>query len=465
MVTSFCTLGIDPAKDKFTLCLIGNSGQELKAPTDFEASRSGLDQMRDLLRCHVAKGSCLVVGIESSASLDDNLLAAFASMREEFTIKLIRVDAAQTRHFSGPRPIRSRTDKSDSRRIARFTRTYADNLSLFISDPQMLAMQRLINERLALAEDLVAQKNRLRDRLVISFPEYTQVFEDPCSPTSLAVMLKAPTAAHIVKHSASRLAAICPARSYGRKLGTARAEQLKCLASTSIASATSDDDGQTIIRLVERIELLRSQIEQIESRLEQFVSHADDQQPANDNAVLEQDNAPKAPSIARQIQLAISIPGLSLVSASAIVLRSQGIARFTSAKALSAQLAACPDRNQTGSSYDSANLSFRGDRRARVLGYLAAMASCRSDLTMAFHHWRLVQNGKTPKQATCACMNRMMRIVWHLVNTNQIYDPHKALNNARKHHPQQWETFVANQAELGKTIRKKLQTMLSENLK
>lgn len=472
MISYYYSLGVDPAKQKFTICLLDIDGRDLVAPRDIDASRAGYDQMLAGLRRYVPPQAHVIVGVEASCALDDNLLALFGTLREQFSVTLIRVDSAQVRRFSGPRPVRGKCDKADARRIAQFTRTYAGELARFTSDPQLLAMQRLINERLALAEELAAQKNRLRDRLVICFPEFIQVFDDPYSATALALLRNAPTAVHVAKKRLVSLAAIRSKNARAHRVGDQRAEQLRLLAASSIASATSDDDGQTMVRLVQRIELLNDQICQVEQRLQQFVCSAADEQtavnhsssPASPDVAAEQPQSKPLPSVARQIALACSVPGFALVSASTVVLRSQGITRFSSAKALAAQLGACPDRNQTGSSLNSSHLSYRGDRRGRTVAYLAAMACCRSDIAMGFHYWRHIQTGKTRKQALCACMNRILRILWHLIQNNTAYDPERAINNAKKHHPEQWKTFLKMQPELGKSIQKKLQKLPTEVL-
>jgi transposase len=456
MKHNYYTLGVDPAKHKVTICLLHGSGREIVSPCDLACTREGFDQLRCLLESHVPAGQPLTIGVECTGSLDDNVLALFASMRDQWQLTLIRVDAAPVHHFSGPRPLRGKSDRADARRIARFTRTYAEELYHFVADEELLAMQRLVNERLALAEDLTQLKNRLHDRLVISFPELTQVFNDPACGVALAVLAKAPTASQVAKMRPSSLAQLRGAGKHGRVVGAERAAQLKALAHNSIASACTASDAATIERLVSRIQMLLEHQDQIEQHLSQFVATAAEPASAEEQSTADAEQPSTRCDLARQIQIAQSLPGLGLVNSSALVLRSRGIRRFTTRKALAAQLGLCPDQNQTGSSRDTSRLTYRGDRRARSLMFLACVIALRTDVAFSFHHWRLVQSGKSGKQAVCACMNRMAQLLWTLVDNNTTYDPQRAIRNAAKHHPELWKSYLEHASELGKTMQKKI---------
>lgn len=471
MNTQYYTLGVDPAKHKVTVCLLHGDGREALGPRDIACTRGGFEELRTLLETHVAPGKALVIGVECTASLDDNILALFASVRQQWQLTLIRVDAAQVHHFSGARPLRGKSDHADARRIARFTRTYAHELAQFMADEELLAMQRLVNERLALAEDMTQLKNRLQDRLVISFPELAQVYTNPLCDVALALLAKAPTAKHVAKLPPSILSNVRGSGKAGRRIGPERAAQLKALAQTSIASACTPSDAATLQRLVKRLQMLLEDQAQIEAHLDKFARSAERYIPnkplAQDGAHTPNAQQPLATSdpqadLARQIQIVDSLPGLGLVNSSAIVLRSSGIRRFTSKKALVAQLGLCPDLNQTGSSCNSSRLTYRGDRRARALMFMAAISALRKDVALNFHYWRLVKAGKKPKQAVCACANRMVGLLWTLINTNTNYDPQRAINNAIKHHPQLWKNYREQAGELGKTIQKHLKEIKQE---
>lgn len=468
------TLGVDPAKEKMTVCLLNSSRKVIARSVDLPNTREGFNALFALLRRHVPAGALVVAGVECTASLDDNVLEYLTHLEAPFKIAVIRADAAAVHRFTGPRVLRGKTDHADARRIAEFTHTYARELARFEHSSQLQALTRLVNERLALSEDLTAQKNRLRDRLVTSFPELTQVFNDPCCGVALALLRVAPTARHAATKRPSSLAKIKAPRRGAHVVGIERAHALHAEAQTSIASACDDTDAASIVRLVDRITMLIDQEEQAEKELRRALTPpAPAQQAASNQAGARTgEEAPQQAGneqnadadIARQVAIADSMPGIGFVSAAAIVLRSGGVRRFITDKAFAAQLGVCPERNQTGSSRDTARLTRRGDRRLRAMLYMCILAATQCDLAMKFHKWRLCKGGLTPKQAQCACMNRYAKILWHLIQNNTDYDPLRAIQNAQKHHPELWKTFLQTVENKGTNSKKNMQNTPKEAL-
>ena len=403
-------------------------------------SRDGFEGLGQALAGRLEPGDRLIVGVEATASLDDNLLAWLHGWPAPFEVTVLRLNSAQTGKFVGPKPIRGKTDPVDSRwRIAEFARVYAAQLHAFVHDPQTQAMERLVNERQTLGAEAAAAKNRLHDRLVIGFPEFASLFADPGAPLARAVLRRAPTARHAAALRASTLAAVRAPRG-GPALGPERAAALRQAARQSIASATADTDAGAVRFLLGQLERIEERQHAIDAHLKAYAQRLQDAAaPASDAPA----PAPDAPaSIPEQLRLLDSIRGVGLVGAATIVLRSGGLGRFPTAKALGAQLAACPDRLQTGSSRNSSRLTTCGDRRARSVLYLLTQAACNFDPVCAFHKWRLEQKGRTPKQALCAGMNRMAHLMWTLARTRQTYDVNRALEQVVLHHRHLWITFL-----------------------
>ena len=431
-MTASLILGIDPAKEKFTAAFLTADAPAGEPGRDFPMTRAGLETLGQAIAGRLIHGQRLVVGVEATAALDDNLLAWLQEQRSSrWPLKLIRLDPGQVARFSGARPVRGKTDKADARRIARFTAAYADQLDAFDRDAQVQAMARLVRERAGLVQQATALKNRLNDRLVISWPEFTQLFDDPAKPLARAVLRAVPTAAQAARKRADALARIKPRGERTHALGQARAARLRELATGSIASATSQDDAQALVCLLDQLELIERRVTAIERRLIQAQAQTGD--AAADGA---------KPSIARQIGRLDAMRGIGPVGAASIVLLAGGLGRFTGPKALAAQMGACPDRLQTGKSSDKGRLTQRGDRRARSMLYLLTKTMVWFDPGLAFHKWLLMGRGLKPKQAECGCMNRLARIVWAVGTGKEPYDPRRLILNAQRHHPRQWQAFV-----------------------
>ncbi len=448
MENSF-VLGIDPGKSFFSASLLATSGPTQWKGRRFDMSREGLESLATEL-----PAGRLTIGVEASGRYDDNLLAWLVQWTRSCgrgqKPHLIRVNPGQSARFAGPRPRRDLTDGSDSAHVAEFTRVYAGQLEAFEQDRQAQGMARLISERQHLGEDVTVLKNRFHEQLLVCFPEFTRVFEDPLSALAREVLRQGPTARHMARRQALALARVKAGRR-GRSLGVERARQLIAGAQESIASATEDFDGESLLYLLDQLESVEKRQARIEAEVAAWVQ-AQKEQPAGPR-----------PGIARQIELADSVPGIALVSAAYLVLQTAGIGRFTSGKALAAQWASCPERVETGTSLKKAHLTCRGDHKSRAMLYLSAQILCQSDAAFAFHKWRLIRRGLTPQQAVCACMNRLGRVLWTMVAHDTPYDVNRMLEQIQIHHRELWKTFVKEHTN-AKRIWKKVDTQWRKDL-
>jgi transposase len=433
---------------------------------DFAVDRAGFEELLERLRASLGEGDRLMAGVEASGVYDDNLLCWLGSLRgEAWRTFVLRLDPAQVAHFGGARPVRGKTDSADARRIARFLRAYGEELDLFEYDEKALAMLRLVNERGHLVDDHTACVNRLKDHLVVCFPEFEPLFKDAAGALPLAVLNVAATAAEAAHHQARTLARVRPDAPRSRALGPERAQALVRAAKSSVACAAGETDASTVRFAVRQIQMLDERIKEIETDLESYYNTVCEPAPAAEPAPRREacDGAAADPVVAasdggaapgagvpptpaltipEQLRLADSVPGVSIVGACIVVLRSRGVGRFTSAKALAAQLGACPDRNQTGTSRDKAHLTHRGDRRTRATLYMLTQAAANCNPAMAFHKWRHERDGMRPKQAVCACMNRMARWIYGVVKNRAPFDPQRAIENASRHHRELWDEFL-----------------------
>ena len=110
---------------------------------------------------------------------------------------------------------------------------------------------------------------------------------------------------------------------------------------------------------------------------------------------------------------------------------------------MAAQWATCPERVVTGTSINKTRLTARGDHKRRAMLYLSTQIACMFDPAFAFHKWRMIRKGHRPQQAVCACMNRMARVIWALVEQNREYDTNRMISQIQVHHASLWKTFVA----------------------
>ena len=76
------TSGIDPAKREFVSTFFDEQGEELIASQCYKGTREGMDTYASKAKSlGLTKGDRLVIGVEATGSLDDNLLAYLHQMR------------------------------------------------------------------------------------------------------------------------------------------------------------------------------------------------------------------------------------------------------------------------------------------------------------------------------------------------------------------------------------------------
>lgn len=96
--------------------------------------------------------------------------------------------------------------------------------------------------------------------------------------------------------------------------------------------------------------------------------------------------------------------------------------RFDSARQLAAFMGLTPIHRTSGTSLNkTGRLSGRGDRYLRSRLYMPALCAKRHDPAMAAFYERLIQRGKTPKQALTAIMRKLIHVAFGVVKHNTPY--------------------------------------------
>lgn len=154
----------------------------------------------------------------------------------------------QTHHFHQQRGLRAKTDRLDAMTIARVA-VRAERHGSATSEAEQVAVYReLVRLHTQLSDTAAGYQNEIQALVVVLFPEFTQVFADPCLPTALAVRNRLPqcpgpdrsrcrTALPTVTSAAS--SALWP--SYRTETGRLRSAEWQQWASDSRASGEPAD--------------------------------------------------------------------------------------------------------------------------------------------------------------------------------------------------------------------------------
>lgn len=123
------------------------------------------------------------------------------------------------------------------------------------------------------------------------------------------------------------------------------------------------------------------------------------------------------------IKLLSSIPGIGQVTATALVIITNGLATFSSAKQLTKFIGVNPTQKESGKSVrGKSTIPKRGNRRLRALLYNCAKSAKRWNPKCKELYDRLRVNGKCHKVAMIAVVRQLVRYVFAVAKTEIKYD-------------------------------------------
>lgn len=108
---------------------------------------------------------------------------------------------------------------------------------------------------------------------VVLFPEFTQVFADPCLPTALSVLKVYPSARAMARAKEGALYAILHAQKHAH-YGHPTAKKLLSLASTSVSSGQAEAGRSVSLRLLcEQLEQTQKHLDWLQAELEHLLAN------------------------------------------------------------------------------------------------------------------------------------------------------------------------------------------------
>lgn len=226
-------------------------------------------------------------------------------------------------------------------------------------------LKGLTRHRFELMQESTQRKNKLTSICDELFPEFTEVYKDPNSPSALALREQFPTPHAIATASVS---ALCETRLYLRP-SVAQLGQLQRLASQSIGTKSLVRQRILVFeqaQIIKELKLLQAHLEQINGEIGSIVEQS------------------------REGKILTSIPPIGTIQAAMIISAIGNIANFENAATLKAYFGWAPKQEQTGKTYDRSSLSPTGTRMMKQVMYLVAINAVRLDTEWAKLYHRLV---------------------------------------------------------------------------
>ena len=309
------------------------------------------------------------------------------------------VNPLSAKSFARSRLSRTKSDPADARSLA----LMAQHDPPAARDPLAGAELR---QAARFAMRLVTEQARVCQRLVrlveLGFPELGELFDDPACRTAREVLRVAPTAAAARKRRVSTLAAANAGPGH-RRLGEAKAEQLKAAARDSIAVAELEEEvAFEVGLLLDQYDLLEAQIVAADARVASLLDT----------------------EVSRRLQ---TIPGVGPSSCAALIAEIGDIDRFEDVDQLLAYAGVHPAERSSGRKgadpETSWHMSKAGNAHLRAAAYHVAIVGVQHDPVIRAHYERKRAAGKSKMNALGHCMSKVLSLVWGVWRNGTDWDP------------------------------------------
>src|SRR6266496_3253060 len=124
----------------------------------------------------------------------------------------------QTHHFHQQRGLRAKTDRLDAMTIARALLSGEARMG-YVPGEQVATYRELVRLHTQLSDTAAGYQNEIQALVVVLFPEFSQVFADPCLPSALAVLKAYPHAQAVAEAGVEAVYQVLravPAAHFGR---------------------------------------------------------------------------------------------------------------------------------------------------------------------------------------------------------------------------------------------------------
>ena len=386
-------VGIDVAKDKHDCYVIDSDGVELYAPFIIQNTREGFEDLFEKVRAVAPDLSKVKIGLEATGHYGYNILGYL--LEKEFRIFLI--NPLHTNLFRKSLSLRqTKTDKVDARTICMMLHSGMALTPYSKTSYHMEELKSLTRYRF----DKVHERGKLKQsvsRLVtILFPELEKLVPNLHMKSVYALLYEFPGAEQVASCHMTHLKKLLYDSSKGR-YGKDVAEAIRNAARSSIGSHMPAKSLE-LKHTIDLIRKLDDEINETESAIK---------------VIMDDIGSP-----------ILTIPGISYRMGAMIIAELGDISRFSSPDKMLAYAGMSPSTYQSGqltSSY--AHMEKRGSRYLRFALFNATKYVCIWDESFAKYLAKKRSEGKHYNVAVSHAAKKLVRLMFHLMNTGEAYIP------------------------------------------
>jgi hypothetical protein len=161
-------------------------------PVTFANAKDGWEVLFEKLTRLDAVPKQILIGMEATSLYGENLYQEAQARGYQLCL----LHPGQTHQFHRQQGLRAKTDRLDAMTIAKVLLS-GEARAGYVPSEQITTYRELVRLHTRLSDEAASYQNEIQILVVVLFPEFPQVFADPCFPSALAV-LKAYPSAHDV---------------------------------------------------------------------------------------------------------------------------------------------------------------------------------------------------------------------------------------------------------------------------
>mgnify|MGYP002518703082 CR=1 FL=1 len=386
-------IGIDVGKDSHTFSIVSkDSGVILVEPTEFSNTKSGFSTLYNHFIPYDKDE--LLIGMEDTGHYHFNLLKDL--LDQHFTVALINpVVTDLTRKMQGGV---SKNDKLDSLTICDVLASSARKKSYRITKLNrfdLYEQRQLTRHHHNLKEELNVYTNRLQKCIDVVFPEYNHLFKSKYGSVYMQLLKNFSSADKIANAELSELEPFFE-NQRGRRISLTP-QLLQQTAQNSVGIPSCAEEIQ-IKHLIAQIELIQAQIAEIDKKIEEFSL---------------QMNSP-----------ILTIPGVSHFSGTSILAELGEICNYSSAAKIIKFAGLAPYEYQSSQfKAEHMPISKKGSKYLRKTLYQVILPVIRFNPVFQDYYRLKRSQGKGHRCAQGHCIRKLLRVIYHLLSTQQSFDP------------------------------------------
>jgi len=390
-------VGIAVAKHSHMVCVLQTRTAEVvQRPRTIAATADGYAALCALLQAW-GEPTTLLVGLEATGCLWEPLYDALTAAG--YTVWVL--NPRQTASWATSLGLRAKTDGLDAQTLARgLLAGYARASTL----PAEAVQERraLTRARRDLVQSQTAAKQRLRDELVVLFPEFPEQTPDGCdlfTPAVLHLLERYSSAQALRETSFEELTVVLQEVSAGR-WGPEQAQALQRLAQKSAAGTRAVGARSAVVRTMARHLLdLQQRVAELQTAIAAVLAH--DEQ-------------------SKHLRTA---PGVGPLIAATVRAELGDVTRFQNVDQVIAYAGLDPRTRQSGAFVGQKRVSKHGPGALRHALYLATLVAVRQRPAWQERYQRLLDRGRPKKEALTILSRAMLKVLYHLLRTGTSYDP------------------------------------------